>query len=55
MNIRFKKYTLTQWQTSVSNDYNYLLIVINNAFDYPLCGLLVLHKLYNFLREKEDI
>ena len=53
--IKDLKNILTQFQKSVTKDYNYLLIVINSAFDYSLSGLLVLHKLKHFLRGKQDI
>ena len=49
------KKILTQWQNSFTNDYNYLLIVMNSAFDYSLSGLLVLHNLNIFLHGKQDI
>ena len=49
-----KKTILMQWKKSVTKDYNYLFIVMNNsAFDYSLSGLLVLHKLNHFLRIKK--
>ena len=47
-NIRFKKNILTQWQNS---DYNYLLIVMNIAFNYSIGGLLVFDKLKHFFRD----
>ena len=35
---RFEKIS-TQWQNSVTKDQNYLLNVMNSAFDYSLSGL----------------
>ena len=49
-----KKNISTQWQKSVTKDYNYLLIVMNSVFDYSLSGLLVSHKSKHFLRGKQD-
>ena len=53
--IKDLKDILTQWQNSVTKSYNYLLIVMNCAFDYSLRGLLVLRKLKHFSRGKQDI
>ena len=52
---KYFKNILTQWQNSVTEDYDYLLIVMTSTFDYLLSGLLVLNKLKHFLREKKDI
>ena len=51
-NKRFQKNILTQWPNSVTINYNYLLIVMNSAFNYSLSGLLGVHKLKHFLRGK---
>ena len=42
-------------KNSVTKGFNYILIVINSAFDYSLSGAHVLHKLKHVLRGKEDI
>ena len=54
-NKRFKTIFLRSGKIVLLTDYNYLLIVMNSAFDYSLSGLLVLHKLKHFLRVKQDI
>ena len=46
---------MTQWQKSVTQEYIFLLIVMNSTFEYSLSGLLVLHKLKHFVRGKQDI
>ena len=51
----YNKRIWTQWENSVTEDYNYLSIVINSAFDFSLSGLEVFHKLKHFLRGMEDI
>ena len=50
----FKKY-FDAVTNSVTQDYNFLLIVMNSVFDYSLSGLLVVHKIKNFLCGKQDI